>query len=321
MSLNLIDAVYASRIEPRLRFLASVLAKYGNDDGQDIYPGPVQLMTATGQEENTIREGLQALVDSGVLVRDGFHGHTRRFRFDLDRLASYEPSVTTRAAWRANHKPSRNGKPSRPTLRHGGGLKDSQPYAMAEGSDAATLRHGGANPPPRRRQPYAMAAPTLRHGGAHKGRKSESQESQKRTGAVAPACADEEKTAEKAEDKTEELLGPAAASPANPAVQLADHRGNGRIPFKVYAAIATQAVTNSLRDDKSDDLSNISEHFKRLCAAQGKPYSASLVQRAVDAALAALEKSKQDFLENLRRYGGVKAMPHAQAYQTPRSCA
>lgn len=120
----------------------------------------------------------------------------------------------------------------------------------------------------------------------------------------------EEETKEEDEEKTEELPGPDAESPG-PVVQFTEHRVNGRIPFKVYAAIASQAVTTSLRDDHSDDISNIAEHFKCLCAQQGKPYSASLAQRAVAAAMAARDHAKQQFFEQLRLCAGDPAMRQA----------
>lgn len=297
MSWQIIKAVHESRIEPRLRFLAATLAFHAHDDGTTIHPGISLLTQALGVSESGVREGLQALVNSQVLVRDGYHRHTRQFRFDLERLASYRPAAVSRAAWRATLKPNRA------TLRHGVGLDDDQPYAMAKGSESITLRHGVANPTPRRSEPYAMAATTLRHGVAHIERQ-ERQERQEQTGADAPARSDE-----KPEEQTEERLGTEGESPANTrGGNFPPPSVNGRIPFKVYAALASQAVANSLADDKSDDLGNIAEHFKRLCAQQGKPYSATLVQRAVDAAWAAREKERRQFIDNLRQHAGAKAM-------------
>jgi len=229
VSLKVIHAVHASRIEPRLRFLASTLALYATDDGQDIYPGIATLMTATGLAESTIREGLQALVNSQLLVRDGFHGHTRRFRFDLERLAAYVPADQTRTEWREARQPyataeGSNAQPNSRTLRHGGGLEGTNGHG--------TLRDGVPNPTPWRTEPYATADLTLRHGVVHI-ESQESQESQEReTGAAAPASSEPAE----AEDDNPEACGTNARSYSPAAAPM---------PFKVYAAIATQAITNS----------------------------------------------------------------------------
>lgn len=67
-------------------------------------------------------------------------------------------------------------------------------------------------------------------------------------------------------------------------------------PFKVYAAIATRALDESLREDKTDDQGNVTERFKVLCVKQGLPYSGDISRRAVEAALAARSKAKGQFL-------------------------
>ena len=51
-------------------------------------------------------------------------------------------------------------------------------------------------------------------------------------------------------------------------------------PFRVYAAIAAKAW----QEDGTDDLGAIAERFKRICARQNFPYSASITQKALDAA-------------------------------------
>ena len=69
----MIQAVHDSRIDPRLRHLAQTLAYFADDHGRNIFPGVRTLMTALGQEERTVRAGLQDLLATDVLVRDGYH--------------------------------------------------------------------------------------------------------------------------------------------------------------------------------------------------------------------------------------------------------
>jgi hypothetical protein len=144
MSHKVIAAVYQSRLERGVRPLAATLAFFANDDGCEIRPGVKRLMQALGRTERTVREGLQVLVETGVLVRDGYARHTRRFKFDLDRLATYSPSTPTRAARRATR----------------------EPCAVPQGSKRETLRRGAGNPAPFRREPCAVAPETLRRSAA-----------------------------------------------------------------------------------------------------------------------------------------------------------
>ena len=87
----MLNAVHDSRIEPRLRHLAVELAIYADDDGREIYPGIQRLMRALGMAERGVRAALRLLITSGVLDRDGYQGHARRYRFNLEHLARYEP--------------------------------------------------------------------------------------------------------------------------------------------------------------------------------------------------------------------------------------
>ena len=288
-------AVHASRLERRLRHLASTLAFYASDDGGDIYPGIATLMAATGRDKRTIREGLQALVNSQLLIREGLQGHTRRYRFDLDRLAAYTPAQPTRLAWRQAHKGCATAHPSSlPRVRHGAPLQpDSEPAKGAPFS------------------PQGCAAAPLR---VRRFARTDSQYSQEQdlTGAAAPASS---ATAETEVDKPEERPvtdrhGSMSGAPdieTSNSLQVISIEA-APLAFKVYAAIASQAITNSLRDDQSDDLANITEHFKLLCAKQGKPYSAGIVQRAIDAAWTAREKEKHHFIETFRQRAGGKSL-------------
>ena len=194
----MILAVHNSRIEPRLRHLAATLAFFAHDDGSEVRPGMRTLTKALGVSASVVYEGLQALVESHVIKRDGLHGHTRRFKFDLERLANYEPATDrTREVWRETVVRPR-----------------SQPYAVAEGPAARsipeTLRRGGVNGTPWRRKPSAVADLTLRRGGPDPNDLKDRHD-HKYTGADAPDLTDEG-TAETAEVPYQRLVEMAKAA-------------------------------------------------------------------------------------------------------------
>jgi len=93
----------------------------------------------------------------------------------------------------------------------------------------------------------------------------------------------------------------------------ADGHGPSRaeVPFKVYAAIATKALNASLRVDHTDSVSNITEHFKILCARERPPlpYDSALAGRAVAAACFAREKASRQFTEQLHRIARPGSIP------------
>ena len=57
-----------------------------------------------------------------------------------------------------------------------------------------------------------------------------------------------------------------------------------RPAFKVYAAIAREALKLSIRSDGDDSYGNASELFKRMCAQQGVDYGGDVARRALDTA-------------------------------------
>lgn len=92
------DQVRLSRLSPPgLRFLAFMIAWYARDDGSNAFPSVRSLMEDTGYEERTVREGLQKLRDSGVLIVESAVVEGRRgpqpaggrstlYRFDFEAL-------------------------------------------------------------------------------------------------------------------------------------------------------------------------------------------------------------------------------------------
>ncbi len=56
--------------------------------------------------------------------------------------------------------------------------------------------------------------------------------------------------------------------------------------FGLYCVIAEEALTTSLRDDQTDDLGNVGEIFKTLCARRHLAYDGELTSKAISAVLA-----------------------------------
>ena len=141
----MILAVFASNLEPKLRHLAQTLAVFANDDGGEMWPGVRALMRATGQKESTVRHGLQALIGTGVLERDGNHGHNRRYRFNLVALANYRARQDTsaRAESARRREQARRRSNQQPCTAVQG--SDPQTCTAVQGSNAVTL-HNGALP-------------------------------------------------------------------------------------------------------------------------------------------------------------------------------
>jgi hypothetical protein len=115
-------------------------------------------MKAMGLEESAVRANLAKLLATGVLVKDGYYRHTRRFRFDLERLSTYAPPPGRTHAARqeaARRREARNKAP--------------QTYTTVQGSErlrtARTLHGGAANPTRPWRQPYTVVESNLHRSG------------------------------------------------------------------------------------------------------------------------------------------------------------
>ena len=107
MSVRVVDAVLASPLDRRLRFLAVVLATYADDEGGSVYPGVKRLAGQLGTQPRAVRDGLRQLrrlevlaVESrmvkvyGQLCPAGGRGVCpTRYRFQLDVLAALSPPV------------------------------------------------------------------------------------------------------------------------------------------------------------------------------------------------------------------------------------
>ena len=79
-------------------------------------------------------------------------------------------------------------------------------------------------------------------------------------------------------------------------------QGRHRKPFRVYVAIASEALAESLKVDKTDDTSTVSEIFKRACAQHRPPlpYDGELTRKAVEAARFSRDKAAGAFRAQLK---------------------
>jgi hypothetical protein len=77
-------------------------------------------------------------------------------------------------------------------------------------------------------------------------------------------------------------------------------------PFRVYAAIATKALDQSMREDKTDELGNVAEHFKTLCAQQKVPYDGEIARKAISATVFARDKAAHGFISRFRTVAGPR---------------
>jgi hypothetical protein len=268
----MIELVYKSKIERAYRFLAVTLAFYADENGENVYPGAARLATHLGLSEMRVRHGLLALVRRRVIQEDGFHGHTRRFRFDLEQLARYDPAQARRGD-------TGDAVGVTPVTR------EAQPCCRQQGytgeSGVETLLPAATNPAAGDRQPcYPQPRTLLPAAGTDL---QDLQDLQDLTGADAPDDADEVR-----DDGTER---------------------SAAVPFQVYAAIAVQAIDASQRGDHSSEYANYSEWFKRLCAQQQLPYDSDIGRRAIDAALTSRDRARTEFQAKLTAYR-PKTMTH-----------
>jgi len=274
--------------------------------GHDLFPSLQRVSWETGYAYSTVRLAVDRLEQLGVLECVGrvasFYGprgRVARYRYHADHLPSRPKRPSRAGSQRATVEPDRC-RPSAPVTNN-----KSRPSAPVKRPQV---------PMHERQVPItARQVPTIGDELSYE----LSYELRKITGADAPGCAKQGKT-EEPEEKTEELAEKEDDAPASPAVPVTTPPSPEPIPaFKRYAAIADLAITISLRDDKSDDLGNIAEIFKRLCAQQHLPYGAFITQRAVDAAWAKREKAKRDFWA-LKKSIGPKSMGTVACAPTPK---
>lgn len=295
MSLPVILAVHKSRIEPRLRHLAQTLAIFARrEDGSEIFPGAALLMQAMGVHRRAVQNGLHGLLATGVLVRDGFHGHVRKFRFDLAALAAYEPvarhprSTSRGATGRRHPTASRHGDRSG-TVHRGAQLNDSQLCTTVHPSEPVLHKPEPTNCAPRCAEVCTPVRVTVHHG-AHDLNDLKDLTKRKITDADASA-------------RTHEEPHPSPTTEPRPSPTSDDAK-----PVPTYDEIATDALTAATRE-RNVSPGNVAAHFARRCAARGLACDEALTRRALDAAIARRDHAGDRFVEQARVAGRITPRP------------
>jgi hypothetical protein len=274
VGLTMINAVHQSRIERPYRFLLATLAFHANDeDGGDVFPSATRLAAALGVTETTVRHGLKALIERRVIQYDGFHGHTRRFRVNLEELQRYDPTTTAK-----RDRTARPGE-SEPCHRQQGSTDeigvepDLEPcrrqHGCPDGIRAQALSPAATNPVARGHEPCRPRPRTLSPAASTDHQDHQDHQDQKITGADAPGF-------------------------VNP--KYADE--NGRVA-DVYTAIAGRALERAVLE-RNDSAANITKHLQRICVAEAIPYDIERLQAATDAAIRAREQAGSDWIERAR---------------------
>ena len=302
MSLRTINAVHQSRIEPRYRHLAQTLAIFANDDGAEIWPGIHRLTQALGVEERAVREGLHALVENRILVRDGFRHRARRFRFDMERLLSYEPASDHSGTTRRDAARRREAS-KQPAI-----SAEGDPCTVVQGSsatiEARSLHHGAATPAPPRRDPCTLVPPPLHRGAPDLNDLNDLNEI---TGADAPGHVQPL--------HSQEVLPASRSAPqtARDSCATGDETNNpGFVKVgDIYAAIAGRALQRALLE-KDETPANLTKHLRNICREEAVAYEDDRLQPALDAARRARDQAARDFFERVR---AISPQPHQS---TPR---
>jgi hypothetical protein len=275
MSLQAILAVRASRLEPRLRSIALVLATYEHPKTRDIFPGSKAIARDLGVTRRAATDSLRAILATQVVQRNGWRDRKRNYGLDYARLAAHQFMP----------------KPSRPRAHNGTFVGRAttpgheQPTAhVTARSDAATWavygqRHGQSVDSPilinemnlemkknlPERAPVEDDSPVLV------------------PGADAPVVPQPE-PAERREERDDEEPERAPTDEPEP-----DPVFQSTPTFAVYRRLATDALQLACleRDDRPG---NVAEHLKRLCATQSLPYDVAIIRKAVDVAFVLRQK-------------------------------
>ena len=109
MGLKLQKRVLGSALPRKVRFFATVLALYGDEEGTNIYPSIDTLARDMGVERDAVIRGRRALVDLGVLVVAKAGGGRRTTRFRMD-LAALDALASNRSAGATVSAPTDDGR-------------------------------------------------------------------------------------------------------------------------------------------------------------------------------------------------------------------
>jgi hypothetical protein len=263
VSRSVIETVYHSRLERAYVPLAALLAFYADDEGRRVFPGADTLADSLNVSDSTIRHNLRALLVRGIILRDGYHGHVRKFRFDLERLRAYRPMPASRAA-RNSGNARENGHATLPsTATPRSPIPPDQPCRVQpETLPPAANYPAVCGQEPCRAQPLVIF--------------NDQQDHHEQTGASAPGCAEEIPTTTKSGD-----FAPVG---------------------DVFATIAKRALRLAV-GDKDESATNLMKHFRKVCTEDGVVCDPDQIQPAIDAALTSRDREKRKVFELVRTIG------------------
>ncbi|MGH8635798.1 MAG: helix-turn-helix domain-containing protein [Burkholderiales bacterium] len=291
MGLTIIQAVIDSKIDPAYRALAIVLAYFAQDDGSRIFPSTATLARALGVTERSVYKGLRWLIARGILQRDGFHGHTRQFRLNRQKLWGYDPEYPE------------------PQFR-------VQPCTPVQGSTLQTLNSSSINREPQCTEPCTPVQRTLNHGSPEGIDRHDPQEEE--PGANAPEGSHEK------EKPNSTPLTPASVTTTADAIaydramreraeRLAKESEGQQTPrtlvtVKTAESIGKEALDLAMRE-RDDSVSNINHHFHRLCEERHlRLEDPEIAAQAIVHARQALEQKARALHEEIRQAMGRMRM-------------
>jgi hypothetical protein len=267
-------AVYVSALPRSLRDILIAHCWFANDDGSNIWPSVRTIAWMVGVDEKTVRHARRVLEYLGVLVAeaDGAKGRgkTVYYRLNYEALAAVRPGQELPRFY----KKAGNQRPP-----FGGERRQPAPAFNSTEKAGAELQKAG------RRTPESRALDAERR----------ALDSKRRERAPADPLDPLDPTGSRTEQTGAEAPELTTRGETETAADAA-----AAIPFSVYAAIATRALDESLREDRDESLGNVAERFKRLCADQRKPYDGEITRRAVAAAVTARDKARDQFTAQYR---------------------
>lgn len=326
MSLNVIHAVFNSRLERVYRPLAIVLAVFADPDGGRVFPGAGTLADALGVTESAVRHHLGALKVRGIVVPVATRGdHTREYAFDLDRLKGYRPTAAAKV---------KTTNKNRPVTLHARATRARTAATSSRDANRHLTLHARASKPARPCQQPCTPMPTNLHARAisdaaslndlqdlhdlqdltvadatehtHTETTETSDSVSCRTGSCtdseyrrsAPDHSNAEKTKTAETTKTSDFVrvGEIAETIAGPAESQATPDGAvGAIDL----AVARRALELAGRE-LNDRPANVEKHLRALCIERGLPYDAARLQPAIDAAIRSRDAAAREFVERAR---------------------
>jgi biotin operon repressor len=297
MSSKLAMRVLESDLSADLRLVTTVLALFGNDAGERIYPSVARVAHLAGKSRRAVEKQMARLRSMGVLVPitgehggrlPGGRGRSVLYSLDVEALPQRSTFAPIRSQLTTPPNPvTRDGVEISTTPSPTTGLSD-EPHPNPVTNDTNTPSPETRTPSPATQYPVTGDGRTLDR---------TEERTRERTGDQDLPPLRVGSLAERTEKKSTEEPEEPQATENDP-------------DFRVYAAVATEALNRSLREMKSDAESDVSELFKVGCAQHRPPlpYNSDIAARAVRAVLGRRRKAQADFHKRFREVAGVRPM-------------